>query len=204
MPPAMFAIWRELSNEETWLRLKWQNYRALYSNPETVTILNESAGSFFGMCQRVFFDDAISALCRITDRAETFGRENVSLKRLMGELDNTNHSCLISNADNALSDIEQKVAKIRIYRNKRIGHNDLQTSTNANDNPITGISRQDVTDTIDAIRDFLDLFEIHFDQTSTAKIVTGAWDGAETLVNYLKRANELREKDNYKFVMGES
>lgn len=197
----MVVIWKELFDELLWLRLKWQNYKVLYSNPANVEVLNESAGTFFGICQLVFFDDAITALCRITDPETSCGRPNISLKRLLAEVDQSAHGKLFCDADKLLSSIEVRMVLLRHHRNKRISHNDYYTAVNPSVNPIPGISRQNISELLDEIHDFLELFDIEFNQSITAKTVACPFDGADKLLRYLQKACELRKKDNYKFIM---
>src|SRR6266850_7702074 len=76
-------IYNALSNELTWLHVKWNLYRQLYAKSQKrLDLLNQAAGNFFGVLQRTLMDDVLVHLGRLTDSPRIAGRENLTIRRL--------------------------------------------------------------------------------------------------------------------------
>lgn len=65
------------------LRQKWGDYLALYGHsPERVTILNNSAATFFGRHEAILWNDILLHIARLIDAPRTSGRDNLSIQIL--------------------------------------------------------------------------------------------------------------------------
>src|ERR1700691_2679313 len=77
--PNLGPIYHALSNEVTWLHVKWKQYMILFDDsPERIASLNGIAGFFFRVIQDVLWDDVVLHLARLLDRK----RKNLTLSRL--------------------------------------------------------------------------------------------------------------------------
>ena len=79
-------IYHSLSDEVSWLHLKWNDFRELFANRENVDLFNAAAPAYFHDLQRQTWEDVLLHLCRVTDPAES-GRQrkpNLSIRRLPG------------------------------------------------------------------------------------------------------------------------
>lgn len=111
----------ELNRKISRLHLILEQCRQLYSNTETISILNKTAGLFFNIVQSQFVDALLLGICRLTDNEKIGRNKNVSI----------NSICLLIQDDQFKEEVsilckqavlESKFA--RDHRNKRISHSD--------------------------------------------------------------------------------
>ena len=74
--------------ESVWLRGIYDTSFALYSSgAETEAILKRAAPAFFGDLNHILIEYWIMVVCRLTDPAKSFGRENLTAANLMSSLE---------------------------------------------------------------------------------------------------------------------
>ncbi len=62
----------ELRDDVDWLRRKWSNFQELFGKgQERIDLLNRAASNFFYFLHRLFFEDAMLHLCRLSDPPKT-------------------------------------------------------------------------------------------------------------------------------------
>ena len=77
-------LYNRLYQELTLLCAKWQEYRKLYAvSPERVALLNRTAPFFFVTAERVFWEDILLHLARLTDPPKSAGKPNLSIMSLL-------------------------------------------------------------------------------------------------------------------------
>ena len=78
------ALWQEVA----WLYSKWAEYLELFgTSPFRVELLNSAAPGFFRIVQDTLWEDTILHIARLTDRPESFGKANLTIRRLPGLVD---------------------------------------------------------------------------------------------------------------------
>jgi hypothetical protein len=75
-------IYHSLGDEVSWLHLKWNDFRELFADRETVELLNSAAATFFHDLQRQTWEDVLLHLCRLTDPPKSSGKANLTVRRL--------------------------------------------------------------------------------------------------------------------------
>jgi AbiU2 len=55
--------YHSLSDEVAWLHLKWNDFRELFANRDTVDLLNSAAPAYFHELQRQTWEDVLLHLC---------------------------------------------------------------------------------------------------------------------------------------------
>ena len=113
----VFALHREISR----LHLVLEQCRQLYSNPETVFILNKTAGVFFQVVQSQFFDALLLGISRLTDKKVTRGKSNLSIN-VISEF--VHDEMLKSEIESLCKKAVIASQFARNHRNKRISHSD--------------------------------------------------------------------------------
>jgi AbiU2 len=88
MPQAVAEVYDFLKRHLVNIHVRWTIYRQLFgANPERIDLLNRFGGVAFGVMQRVMQEEAILALCRMSDPAQTGGGkkvwENCTFERLV-------------------------------------------------------------------------------------------------------------------------
>jgi len=131
------------------------------------------------MLQEVLFEDVMLHICRITDRATVSGRETLTVTRL------TKAGRKVAGLDALLDDVHTKTAFARDWRNRHIGHQDLELALNTA-TPLKPATRQGVRDAIAAIAAALNCVERHYGGSPVAfELVMPAPGDAEALLGVL-------------------
>ena len=175
------------------LRYAWNNFRVLFAaEKKNVDILNAAGPGFFGMVQRMIFDDVTLRICRLTDPAANGPQENTTLKRLLQATDwQTNDPAKHAAFSTKISAVDMACAGCRQHRNKRISHADLAVSQQALTLPDATMKMIDVA--IESIEAFIRAmnFEFHPGVEQSFEIIDGDRD-VRRLMHYLENRASQR------------
>ena len=110
---------------------RWQLFCQLFdSGQKNIDLLNKSGSNVFQLLQKLIIDDAMLALCRLSDPDKSMGKENASirnmLKKVRAELSDED----AREIDAKLSELKEHMNKISILRNKAISHTDYEHALN--------------------------------------------------------------------------
>jgi hypothetical protein len=109
------------------LKEKWFDYEALFGTSlKRVDIINRAAPAFFGRLQTILWREILLSLCRLTDPAASFKRENLSIRRLATSADLARPCADLASL---LTKAESSTEFAKHWRNKVIAHSDLEIST---------------------------------------------------------------------------
>ena len=144
-------IYHSLGDEVSWLHLKWNDFRELFADRETVDLLNSAAPAFFHDLQRQTWEDVLLHLCRLTDPPKSSGKSNLTIQRLP---DLVSDAQLRLSLQSLVNDIVQKTTFARDWRNRRLAHKELSL-----DQPLASASVNDVESALAAIRILMNRFE---------------------------------------------
>jgi len=193
MPDDLQKDFQTLHNDFANLYVRWNMYREIFgTNERRTNLLNETAPSFFGTVQRVLLDDVLGGIARMTDKSAS--QDNLTLRRLLEELDDNTHKALKDELLKRLSQVDSACADIRIIRHKRLAHRDYKHAVAPDENPLPGISRRTVGAAMSAIADFMNSFQFPFTETQIGyeNSIAGPGD-ATSLLSALRRAVEHRK-----------
>jgi hypothetical protein len=110
-------FWRVQSN--------WDRYETLFGSKERVDLLNSSSGQFWRAIQDMLHEHVLLGICRLTDPADSRKRQNLSVAQLL-KLDPTEDKKGLADRVHAAT---KRTKFARTWRDKRIGHNDLDQIT---------------------------------------------------------------------------
>jgi len=165
MPSDLQTLLHRLENDFVWLWVRWINFRQLFAEgPEQIDLLNWIAPSYFGTTQVILLDDLALGLSRITNRAQTAGRDNLSLERLILGLNAKDHADLIADLRSRLPEITATVISMRDHRNQRVAHLDLAAALSISPEQSIGFSRQTIADALRLIGHFLNRIHLYFEE----------------------------------------
>jgi hypothetical protein len=178
------------------LRYAWMNFRFLFAGEKKhVEILNAAGPGFFGMAQRMMFDDVILRICRLTDPAANRNQENTTLKRLLQATDwQTSDPAKHAVFSAKIAAVDAACDGCRQHRNKRISHADLLHSQKALSLPDATMKMIDSA--VDAIEGFIrDInYELHPDVEQSFEIIDGDRD-VKHLIHYLENRTSQKQPD---------
>jgi hypothetical protein len=186
-------VYNALSTQLSRLQITWNLYRQLYvRSQKRIDILNQTAGYFFGVLQRVLLDEALLHLGRMTDVESISKRENLTIKRLPSLVP----KALRKEIEGLLAVVETAYKPMRLLRHRRIAHSDLQVAIGKDS--LQGVSHAQIEATIAGLRAVLNRLELHYwrSETSYEHVNTPVGD-ADSLIYYLLkgiRAVERRDQ----------
>ena len=186
-------LYNHLSDECTWLHMKWREYSELFgTSPERLDVLNAAAGSFFRIVQDVMWDDALLGLARLTDPERTGKYENLSIQALPKYLTDPLLSLVESDIESAV----KATGFARDWRNRRIAHTDLGLALGGGSaKPLEHASRISVNDALAAIASVLNRIDQHyFDSTVMYSMSEAAPPSSVSMLRRLRDGLEQEER----------
>ncbi len=173
-----------LSQELTWLNVKWSEYVVLFgTKPERLDLLNEAASFFFGVVQRTLWDETLLHIARITDPPESFGKQKLTILRLESLLGD--HPALRRRVSVLAQEALSAATFCRDWRNRRLAHLDFALATDQQATPLPAVSRQTVKACLDSLADVLNAISEHCEASTTPFDLVPRSEGAESLLYVL-------------------
>lgn len=195
IPSRIDEIFQELKSEITWLHARWIIYRQLFGHSEKrIDLLNECASVFFYITQEVLLGEVLITITKLTDRARSMNQDNLSLGQLQSRIEAQGETQLAATLRSVLEKLNNKCHPFRLHRNKRLAHLDLITAMRSSLNPLPGISREMVEETLELVRDYMNTIERHYTQNETGYqhfIMSSDGDALVTMLKYGLRYDVL-------------
>lgn len=177
----------------TWVHSKWSIFLQLYLDKETIDLLNNTAPSYFRICQDILLDDTMLAICRLTDPARTGRKTNLSLRRLVDAIDAGGYNELKENVENVLASVQPRFEFARDHRNRRIAHIDFQTRLGSHPEPLSSITESKVKEALQAIGKVMNLVQYHFENGETLYSHSIADDDGNNLLYWLRKGYDSHD-----------
>jgi hypothetical protein len=187
LPDNIREIFMWLCQDVAALRNKWSFYIELFSGEENTGLLSELARASFQIIEESVRDDMTMAICRLSDPPQSMGKDNLSLTTLVQRLDKP------GNASELLKDFLEACEPVRQYRNKHVGHNDLNTTIKPQDNPLPGIGRKHIDRIVQLAERILNVV-YQFSVNSELFFEPAQIGGADALIFWLRMAKEYETK----------
>jgi len=175
----------ELTTEEDWLRDKWAVFRELFERgQERIDLLNRTAPNFFWSLHKLLFEDAMMHLSRLTDPPMSFGKPNLTVKRLPASISDPK---LKASVEAAIDDLAKSCEFARDMRNRWLAHTDLKAARSEHPSALPAVMPEDIARALQCLRAVLLLIEEHHRMPPT--LISPDWWGAEALVHRLQIAD---------------
>lgn len=186
LPENVRKVFEHLCKEVLMLHATWDLFLGLYDAPEKTAILSETAGWSFNLIQAALLHDMAMTISRLGDPDVSFGFENISLKNLAGRCPD------VPKITELLADFQGAFDPVKTYRNKLVGHNDLETRIEPRADPAPGIKKADIDAVIDKAARLLNAVSLHYSQNERAYSFgpMPAFGGAARLLQALRVARD--------------
>ena len=185
-------LWSDIAH----LHMNWSNYRRLFGTDQTtIDLLNAIASSYFSMTERVLRQDTIMRICRITDPAfsdRAHKQPNASLPQLLLQTSESLPANVVTELDTSLHSLDELSDPIRALRNKRFAHSDANEVL-LRAEPLPGISRLQVENVLDGIRQTFAIFEQHYIRSTTAFEHVIHTNDARKLIFHLRQVSAYED-----------
>jgi hypothetical protein len=183
IPENIREIFMWLCQDVAALQSKWDFYVELYGREENTTLLTELAPWSFNIVEESLRNDMTMAICRLSDPSISLRKESLSLATLVEKCPD------FSDLGERLADLQAVCEPISKWRNKQVGHNDLHTRIHPRENPLPGITKQQIDEIIKKASDILS--EVAFRYThGELNFHTISRGGAEDLIFWLKSGRD--------------
>ena len=185
LPVDIREIYMWLCQDVASLQNKWSFYMELFGSQENTALLSDLAQSSFNIIEESLRGDLTMSICRLSDLPQSMGKDNLSLAILAQRCDK------IDNVVELLKDFLHACEPVRRYRNRRVAHNDLNTSIKSRDNPLPGIGRGQIDGILLLASKILNIIYQHFvnEELFFRPFVIG---GANVLIYWLKAVKEYQ------------
>ncbi len=168
MPQGLANIYKNLDREVSSLHAKWKIFHQLYvTSEERVKFFSEIAPDFFGVIQHVLRDDIFLSISRLTDPLKSAGKENLTLVRLLENLNPIDDPQFYQNIEVSVKKIESYCQPFREWRKRRIAHSDLATVLEYHPDPLPGISGEMIEGALQRISALLNQILGHYESAET-------------------------------------
>jgi hypothetical protein len=184
LPEDIREIFMWLCQDVASLQIKWNTYLELFSDQETTDLLSALAQGFFQAIEESLRDDMTMAICRLSDRPRSKGKHNLSIPTLVQRCRH------IERVSDLFKDFVVACEPVRQYRNKRVGHNDLNTTIKPHDNPLPGIGRRQIDTILRLASQILNLVYRHYVGDAELHFKPVQVGDAGALIFWLKMAHE--------------
>ena len=196
LPPEIQSICMELCQEVAHLNHKWHFYLDLFSLSENTDLLSEIAEASFQIIEDSLRCDMTMAICRLSDPKVSMGKENLSFDLLVSKCEPLpTIAAILPELKILLEQFRLESKPIVQYRNKLVGHNDLITIIKPHENPLIGINRPMISNTLELAGKILKLIYGHYAKTDL-HFKAFHLGGAKALLCHLKIARD-HERDSY-------
>lgn len=168
---AFELLWQRVAQ----LHLRWDMYVQLFRNGRSEPIIGNNR-AFFTWLRFILLSDVVLSLARLTDPPNQGPNKNLVLRRLIPQSPSESDLGLISELNTCLTEIDDQSASFRIIRNKALAHDDLDV---ASESLFMAVDLSEVDLALGKIRDFMNLYQLHFRDSTTAyeSVVTTGVNG---------------------------
>jgi hypothetical protein len=185
-----------LRDDFDWLRRKWSERTELFEKGEKrIELLNATASNFFYFLNRVFFEDAMLHLCRLTDRETERDRESLTVMTLANLISDT---ALKGSVEVKAEAARKDCDFARKWRNRRLAHTDLLSLRQGHAVTLPEVNSTDVDNAMSSIGCLLALVDDHYRLPHTL-LGPDPW-GAKSLVHYLERGERAIEDERQRWI----
>jgi hypothetical protein len=193
MEPELEQLYHDLDKDLDWLWRTWGEFRELFTKgPDRFELMNFVASNFFYFLHRLMFEDMMLHLSRLTDPPETFGRTNLTLRRMVKLIDGTADPSFKASLQRATDRVLQACQFARTWRDKCIAHTDLPTFRKEQVSPLPA-RVQDLEGAMQAIREFMKCVEQNYGIQPSFSM-PDHW-GAKSLMHFLEVVVKAKKED---------
>jgi len=169
------------------LRSLWEHYCALFKGSDLKRdLLQTTAPVFFGDLNKIFIEQLVQRICRLTDNAQTKGRKNLTVKFLVEHTDLSAAPATLTKLKTWSDSIHRFRDQIVEARNRFISHLDLKAVRL--DKPLGAASDAEWSQFWLDLQDFLNLLLQHHGANGFYLNAMGNMSDASSLLAALRNA----------------
>lgn len=171
----------------------------IWGTQENLNTLNQVAGNVFLQFHNSLLETVVNGIIRLCDPAQDIaGNKNLTLERLRLSIPQKNpkNKVLYEQLLGFEKKIKKEVKRLKIFRNKRLAHNDLLTHVR---NCYRTIPNSEIDQSLKMMEEFVSIIYLHFDNCGVHILnpIYPYGDGPNRLMDHLKislSSNRIRAK----------
>lgn len=162
----------------------------IWGTQENLNTLNQIAGNVFLQFHNSLLEAVVNGIIRLCDPAQDrAGNKNLTLERLRLSIPKKNprNKDLYDQLLVLEKEIKKKSKRLKIFRNKRLGHNDLLTHVK---NCYKTIPNTEIDHSLKMMEKFVGKIHLHFDNCGVHILnpIYPYSDGPDRLMSHLKKS----------------
>ena len=184
IPENIRVIFMWLCQDVAALQSKWDFYLELYDSEENTALLSELASWSFNIVEEALRNDMTMAISRLSDPSTSMRtKENLSLATLVEKCPD------IPDLERRLAEFQVGCQPVSNWRNKHVGHNDLHTKIHPRENPLPGITKNQIDEIINRASELLKIVALQY-ANGDLYFHTISRGGAKDLIFWLKSGRD--------------
>ena len=187
LPENIRDVFMWLCQDVASLQHKWDFWLEMFGKSENTDLLSELAPASFNIILETLQNDITMAICRLSDPPKSVGQENLSFATL------AKNCAEVEGIENLVTEFQKICKPVRQRRNKRVGHRDLNSVIKPLENPLQGISKEQIDTIVKTAADILNFVLQHY-ENAELYFHTISPGGAETLVFWLKNGKASKTR----------
>jgi hypothetical protein len=173
---------------------KWQLVEQLFAKSQVRSNFIRRTGSgFFALIKDSVVTDVMISLGRLLDKPHLKGNDNLTLDRLMTSVSELGNEELILRLADHLQNAKAAYEATRLYRNKRLAHNDLKTILEQETIPLPPAAVGEIRTTLREAGEFLNVIDLHYRKSTTTFGYVMIEGDADGIVGLIRDGLRLRE-----------
>ena len=164
---------------------RWMLMNQLFSDEESIELLNESAPAAFGVIQFALVDLIIMGIARLTSDKDS---RSLTVKHLLLSYEGTSTGVELSQIVEKLDDL---TGTLTLTRNKRIAHHDTDVAKGSFVLP--DITKKQIDDSMKLISDFMNVISFSRDRSEIAYNRIQSIGNGTSIIWALKRSSKLED-----------
>jgi hypothetical protein len=190
LPEEIREIFMWLCQDVASVYHKWRFYMELFGSEENTELLSYLAPGCFNIIEESLRGDMTMAICRLSDPARSMGKDNLSLSSLIERCGD------IEGVEEPLRHFLIACGPVRFHRNKRVGHNDLETTIKPRENPLPGIGRRQIDEILSLASEILNTIYQSYVDGELAFGHSLCIGGADALLYWLKLGRQYQAEQD--------
>ena len=187
-PSHLHDIFGHLKGELVELHQSFKEFRNLYLSQAKVELLNKTAPVFFARHQAILANELVLSISRLTDPTQTGSQANgnLTIACLLDDQVRANAPKLFTSLELQWRELSKNSMPVRALRNKRIAHTDLAARLTPQSSLGKDVTTARLREILAQMVTFLNAFEFHFTDVTTAYDGILEYGDEGDLVQYLR------------------
>jgi hypothetical protein len=187
IPEKIRDIYKWLCQDVVSLQQKWDFWLEIFGKKENTDLVSELAPASFNIILETLQNDVTMAICRLSDPPKSMGQENLSFATLA-------KSCPeIDGLEKLVTEFQKICGPVRQRRNKRVSHRDLNSVIKPLENPLQGISKEQIDTIVKSAAEILNFVIQKYESVEVYFHIVGP-GGAKELIFWLKNGRASKNR----------